>query len=46
MPFEMYEYTRIDFDHDGKVNMLYLDQSVLTIPQIELPNVLSDPFLD
>jgi len=46
MPYEMYEYTRIDFDHDAKVNMLFLDQSVQTIPQIELPDVLSDPFLD
>jgi len=46
MPYEMYTSSRIDFDHDGKVNMLYLDQSVQSVPQIDLASVLSDPLLD
>ena len=46
MPYEMFTSSRIDFNHDDKVNMLYLDQSVQAIPQIDLPGVLSDPFLD
>lgn len=45
MPIEMYAGTRIDFDHDGKVNMLYLDQRVESVRQIELPNILADPLL-
>lgn len=46
MPYEMFTGSRIDFDHGGKVNMLILDASVQTIPQVDLPKMLSDPLAD
>ncbi|MFW6164365.1 MAG: type II secretion system protein [Planctomycetota bacterium] len=43
MPYPLCEYTRTDFEHDGKANMLFLDQRVEAIDHVELPAVLSDP---
>ena len=43
MPIEMFDLSRIDWSHDGAVNMLYADQRVEAVRQVDLPKVTADP---
>jgi prepilin-type N-terminal cleavage/methylation domain-containing protein/prepilin-type processing-associated H-X9-DG protein len=45
MPYPLCDYSRIDWEHDGGVNMLYADQHIKSVKHVDLPKIPSDPKL-